>query len=133
MFNMKFFAPSCILGTFIILVLSASLNNRFGLWSWLVFNIYLFYLKPYRLAWSSDISGGNFPSDIYGRVLIDLHLNESWGHLFHLCSYNLFIEEVTIGLEMLCTTTICLMVASVQLLYRHHTALVEGGVHVAPI
>jgi len=80
--------------------------------------IYLFY--SFAWLWSSDISGGYFPSDISGRVSDILHLNDSRGHLSNLCSHNLFIEEVTIGLEMLCTTTICLMVAcSVQLLYQH--------------
>ena len=60
--------------------------------------IYLFYSFACSRLWSSDISGGYFPMDISGRVLNDLHLNESWGHLFHLCSYNLFIEEVLLGM-----------------------------------
>ena len=49
--------------------------------------------------------------DISGCVLIDLHLNLSWGHLFHLCSCILFIEEVILGM-----------------LFVHNNHLFDGGI-----
>ena len=70
-------------------VSSGGISLLFGIeWSWLV-------------AWSSDISGGYFPSDISGRVSDILHLNDSRGPLSHLnmsllltTGYNLWASVV---------------------------------------